>query len=98
MRRAKSLVHLFLAIALNLGGFAGAHAQAKLSADEIVSRYIAASGGLQAWQQVQTIAFSGKMQAGSGHRPPRPSPCSAPGARRQITEPAGAKLRQCPGP
>ena len=96
MRRAKSLVHLSLAIALNLGGFAGAHGQAKLSADEIVSRYIAASGGLQAWQQVQTIAFSGKMQAGSGDRPPLPSPVLRRGARPQITEPAPVSQLEVP--
>jgi outer membrane lipoprotein-sorting protein len=86
MSRAKSLVHLSLAIVLNLGAFAGAHAQAKLSADQIVSRNIVASGGLQAWRQVQTFALSGKMQAGS-NPPPLPSLLPHRGSRPQITEP-----------
>ncbi|PYT73703.1 MAG: outer membrane lipoprotein-sorting protein [Acidobacteria bacterium] len=37
---------------------------AKLSAGEIVDRNVSARGGLQAWRAVQTISYSGKMDAG----------------------------------
>jgi outer membrane lipoprotein-sorting protein len=37
-----------------------------LSASEIVNRNIAARGGLQAWHAVQTMAWTGKMEAGTG--------------------------------
>lgn len=36
----------------------------KLSAEQVVERNIKARGGLKAWQQIQTLAFSGKMDAG----------------------------------
>ena len=37
---------------------------AKLSAEEVVTRNVAARGGLQPWQAVQTLSLSGKMDAG----------------------------------
>ena len=40
---------------------------AKLSATEIVDRNVAARGGLQAWRAVQTMSYSGKMDAGGKH-------------------------------
>jgi len=39
-------------------------APAKLSATEIVDRNVSARGGLQAWRAVQTMSYSGKMEAG----------------------------------
>lgn len=36
----------------------------KLSAAEIVDRNVSARGGLEAWRSVQTMSFSGKMEAG----------------------------------
>jgi outer membrane lipoprotein-sorting protein len=39
-------------------------APAKLSATEIADRNISARGGLQAWRAVQTMSYSGKMEAG----------------------------------
>jgi len=41
-------------------------APAGLSATQIVDRHIAARGGLQAWHAVQTMSWSGKMDAGVG--------------------------------
>ena len=38
----------------------------KLSAAQIVERNIAARGGLQAWHEVRTMSWSGKMEAGTG--------------------------------
>lgn len=75
MIRGKSLVHLSFAIAVIAGAVVTANAQqAKLSAAEIVSRNVAARGGLQAWRSVQTISMSGKMQAGGNNRPVLPMP------------------------
>src|SRR5882757_4301599 len=39
-------------------------APAKLTADQIVDKNIAARGGLAAWRGVQTLSWSGKMDAG----------------------------------
>ena len=39
-------------------------APASLSAGQVVEKNIAAKGGLQAWRAVQTMSFSGKMDAG----------------------------------
>jgi hypothetical protein len=45
----------------------GSSAPARLDADQIVEKNIAARGGLQAWRTVQTLSFSGKMDAGGKH-------------------------------
>jgi outer membrane lipoprotein-sorting protein len=42
---------------------------AKLTAAEIVDRNIAARGGLGAWRAVQTLSWSGKMDAGGNNEP-----------------------------
>ena len=39
-------------------------ASAQLTADQVVAKNIAAKGGLQAWQAVQSMSFSGKVDAG----------------------------------
>jgi outer membrane lipoprotein-sorting protein len=54
----------FLSLAVCLSGNADTHAPAKLTAAEIVDRNVSARGGLQAWKAVQTISYTGKMQAG----------------------------------
>lgn len=41
-------------------------AAAKMTAAQIVDKAVAAQGGLQAWHGVQTISFTGKMDAGAG--------------------------------
>src|SRR5215469_5220429 len=47
---------------------AAAPAQAKLSAAEVVTKNVAARGGLQAWRAVQTMSLSGKTGAGGNQR------------------------------
>ena len=47
---------------------AAAPAQAKLSAAEVITKNVAARGGLQAWQAVQTMSLSGKTGAGGNQR------------------------------
>jgi hypothetical protein len=41
-------------------------AHANLSAEQVVERHVAARGGSQAWHAIQTLAVSGKMDAGYG--------------------------------
>jgi hypothetical protein len=41
-------------------------AAAGMSATQIVERHVAARGGIKAWHSVQTLAVSGKMDAGRG--------------------------------
>jgi hypothetical protein len=47
---------------------AAAPAQAKLSAAEVITKNVAARGGLQAWRAVQTMSLSGKTGAGGNQR------------------------------
>ncbi len=42
-------------------------APAKLSAAQIVDRNVAARGGLSAWRSVQTLSWSGKLEAGGNN-------------------------------
>ena len=46
-------------------------AAAKLSAQQIVEKNVAARGGLQAWQAVHTLSMSGKVDAGGNESPAR---------------------------
>jgi hypothetical protein len=48
--------------------------QVKLSAAEIVDKNISARGGLQAWRSVQSLAMSGKMEAGGSNGPTLATP------------------------
>ncbi len=43
-----------------------AAAPPSLTAQQIVEKHVAARGGLQAWRAVQTMSWSGNMEAGSG--------------------------------
>ena len=47
---------------------AAAPAQAKLSAAEVITKNVAARGGLTAWRAVQTMSLSGKTGAGGNQR------------------------------
>ena len=38
----------------------------RLSTQEILDKFVAARGGLQAWRALQSISYNGKMEAGSG--------------------------------
>jgi outer membrane lipoprotein-sorting protein len=43
---------------------AGAQGPDSLTASQLIDKNVAAKGGLQAWRAVQTMSFSGKMDAG----------------------------------
>ena len=49
-------------------GAAGPQAPAKLTAAQIVEKNVSAKGGLQAWRAVQTMSFTGKMDAGGKNK------------------------------
>jgi hypothetical protein len=57
-------IALPVCMSLALIGAASPQAPAKLTAAQIVEKNVSAKGGLQAWRAVQTISFSGKMDAG----------------------------------
>ena len=60
-------------------------ARLNLSAADIVSKNIAARGGLQAWRAVQTISMEGKLGAGGNQRAPIPMPMPGKGdAKLQV--------------
>jgi hypothetical protein len=75
----------------------------KLAVDQILSRHIAARGGLGAWQAVQTMTWSGKMDAGTGDSLARSERIARSGvssskklelAATQAGEPASAAEKQ----
>jgi outer membrane lipoprotein-sorting protein len=65
MLRKMILTNILLLLAIPMAGGADVPGvPAKLSAAQIIENNIAAKGGLQAWRSVQTMTFSGKMDAG----------------------------------
>ena len=68
MMRRVTLLNLLLSLAIPLVSGADApKAPAALTAAQIVDKDVAARGGLQAWRAVQTITYTGKMDAGGKH-------------------------------
>jgi hypothetical protein len=57
-------IAIFVLVPLAAIGADTPAASAQLSADQIVGKNIVARGGLQAWRAVQTMSYSGKMDAG----------------------------------
>ena len=51
--------------------------RSNLSATDIVSKNVAARGGLQAWRAVQTLSLVGKLGAGGNQRAPLPESLSS---------------------
>jgi hypothetical protein len=75
MLRKLVAVSITVALAISTAGAADtAPARADISAAEIVSRNIAARGGLQPWRAVQSISMEGKLGAGGNQRAAVPVP------------------------
>jgi hypothetical protein len=80
-----------LAVCLCVPLAANTQTPPKLTAAQVVEKSIAARGGLQAWGAVQTMTFTGKMDAGGGHsiersrafRQGRVAPTSQPDANKK---------------
>jgi len=68
-------VGAIIVFAISAAGAANtAQPRANLSAAEIVSKNVAAQGGLQAWRAVQTISWTGKLGAGGNRQASQPEP------------------------
>ena len=74
MLRRIFAILIFLGSALLLQGAPNPPAVPKLSAAQIVDKNVAARGGLQAWQAVQTMTLAGKLGAGGNQRATLPVP------------------------
>lgn len=79
-----------------LSGLPGVAAAAdKLSVDQIVAKHIAAKGGINAWHAVQTMSWTGTMDAGTGDSNSRSTQFAqealAPKTRKQIAARAATK-------
>jgi len=57
-------ITLPVCLSLSMIGAANQQAPAGLTAAQIVDKNVSARGGLQAWRAVQTMSFSGKIEAG----------------------------------
>ena len=69
MLRTLSVSCISLTFAASLAVAAeAAPEKAQLSAAQIVDKYVAASGGLQAWRAVQTLSLAGKLGVGGNQR------------------------------
>jgi hypothetical protein len=75
-----------------------AAAAPKLSVDQIVARHIAARGGLNAWHAIQTMTWTGTLDAGTGDSTSRSAQFAeeamAPKTRKQIAQRAADKVVQ----
>jgi outer membrane lipoprotein-sorting protein len=70
MFRRLEWVCIFLFLPLSLAAGADLDtARLKLSAAQIVDKNVSARGGLAAWRSVQSLAMTGKMEAGGNNRP-----------------------------
>jgi outer membrane lipoprotein-sorting protein len=61
-------IALPICMCLALIGAASPQPPANLTAAEIIEKNISAKGGVQAWRAVQTMSFSGKMDAGGKNK------------------------------
>ena len=55
---------LLVCVSLSILGESSAQALGSPTASQLIDKNVAAKGGLQAWRAVQTMTFSGKMDAG----------------------------------
>ena len=69
MLRNLALHAAILALALPFASAADTKTTSGLSAAAIVEKNVAARGGLQAWRAVQTLTYTGKLDAGGNNRP-----------------------------
>jgi hypothetical protein len=64
MVRRVFLFGITLPVCLSLSMIGAANPQAGLTAAQIIDKNVSAKGGLQAWRAVQSMSFSGKLEAG----------------------------------
>jgi hypothetical protein len=97
--RTPQLLLLFSAIGCAtamLAATESAAAATQLTADQIAAKNIAARGGLTAWHAVQTMTWSGKLDAGTGDSTSKSAQFAeeamAPKTRKAIAARAAAKV------
>jgi hypothetical protein len=100
-RKPQQLLGLLCALSCSAALLAvadSASAAAKLSADQIVAKHIAARGGLSAWHAVQTMTWTGKLDAGTGDSTSKSAQFAeeamAPKTRKAIAARAPDKVEQ----
>jgi hypothetical protein len=64
MLRRNFLFGIALSVCMTLLGVSSAQAMSSLTAAQLIDKNIAAKGGLQSWRAVQSMTFSGKLDAG----------------------------------
>jgi hypothetical protein len=102
MLRKLLAVSFTFVLAVSTAGAAGTtSARANMSAAEIISKNIAARGGLQAWRAVQTVSMEGTLGAGGNQRETLPLavPGIAPGRKhgqQALVRPRPAEEAQLP--
>jgi hypothetical protein len=64
MLRRVFLFGIALPASMSVLGVSGAQAMGSLTAAQLIDKNIAAKGGLQSWRAVQSMTFSGKLDAG----------------------------------
>jgi hypothetical protein len=100
-RKMPQVLGLLCALGFSASFFTAADstaAAAKLSADQIVAKHIAARGGVTAWHAVQTMSWTGKMDAGTGDSTSKSAQFAqeamAPKTRKAIAARAPDKVEQ----
>ena len=96
MLRKTAVVGSFLISTFSLVfGADGQSTAGKMTAQQVVDRSIAASGGLQAWRSVQALSMSGKMEAGGNERSTHPVALRTGGVqiRKRAAEQASLPFR-----
>jgi hypothetical protein len=93
-----TLAILALAPALPIAAMA-ATASAKLTAAQIVAKNVAARGGLAAWHSVQSLSWSGKLDAGGNNQrylkaPGMPAPPPAKDPNEQVQLPFVLEMKR----
>jgi hypothetical protein len=64
MLRRNFLFGIALPVCMSVLGVSSAQAMGSLTAAQLIDKNIAAKGGLQSWRAVQSMTFSGKLDAG----------------------------------
>jgi hypothetical protein len=96
MIRKLAMVSLLFSFSASISLAAVPTPKSNLSAAEIVSKNVAARGGLQAWRAVHTISMQGKLGVGGNQRAPLPVP--VPGKKPTVlpTDPRPTEEVQLP--
>ncbi len=95
MSRKTAIVGSLLAVVISFAQAQNTSSTAaKLTAEQVVEKNIAARGGLQAWRAVQTLSMNGEMQVGGNDQRTSVAPLRAPGAVASSSVPSQRPAEQ----